>query len=222
MTAADVRRELESLGSAQTRKIYTRHGVNPPLYGVKWGDMRKVAKRLGTDHELAVALWAAGEHESRLVALMVADPAQATIADLERMAGEIDNYVEIDEFAAYISRTPFLDDLAAEWPDAPSEWVSACGWTLVARQALRPGVLNNSYFLERLGQIESAIAASPNRTRHTMNGALIAIGSRNATLRKRAEAAARRIGPVEVDHGETSCVTPEALGYIDRVWERRS
>jgi hypothetical protein len=92
----------------------------------------------------------------------------------------------------------------------------------VAQQALRENNLTNDYFIERLKEIEARLESSPNRTRHTMNGALIAIGSRNSTLRKRATAAARRVGSVDVDHGETSCVTPEAIGYIDKVWARRS
>ena len=222
MTAKQVRDQLERLGSAQTREIYTRHGVNPPLYGVKWGDMRKLAKSLGTDHELAMQLWESGEHESRLVALMIADPDEATKRDLERMARGIDNYVEIDEFAAYVAQTPFLDQLADKWTGAKGEWISACGWTLVAQQALGENDLTNAYFVERLKQVETRIDSSPNRTRHTMNGAVIAIGARNSGLRKRATSAARRIGSVEVDHGETSCATPEAIGYIDRMWARRS
>ncbi|MGI9624207.1 MAG: DNA alkylation repair protein [Acidimicrobiales bacterium] len=222
MTAVDVRNTLDGMGSEQTRKTYLRHGVNPPLFGVKWGDMRKLAKSLGTDDELATELWESGEHESRLIALMIADPDQASKRDLQRMAGQIDNYVEIDEFAAFVAKTPHLDALADKWTAAKGEWISACGWTLVAQQALRDNDLTNPYFLERLSEIEAGIDSSPNRTRHTMNGTLIAIGSRNVTLRRRSEAVARRIGAVEVDHGETACVTPDAIPYIDRIWARRS
>ena len=55
-----------------------------------------------------------------------------------------------------------------------------------------------------------------------MNGALIAIGVRNAALRAAAEATAGRIGIVKVDHGETGCVTPVAVPYIARTWERKA
>jgi hypothetical protein len=53
-----------------------------------------------------------------------------------------------------------------------------------------------------------------------MNGALIAIGMRNADLEKRAIAVARAIGPVDVDHGETGCATPDAASYIVKSRER--
>ena len=51
-----------------------------------------------------------------------------------------------------------------------------------------------------------------------MNLAVIAIGCRSPGLRKAALAAAKRIGKVEVDHGDTACKTPDAAEYIQRSW----
>ena len=51
-----------------------------------------------------------------------------------------------------------------------------------------------------------------------MNQAVIAIGCRSAALRKSATAAAKRIGKVEIDHGNTACKTPDAAEYIDKAW----
>jgi hypothetical protein len=44
---------------------------------------------------------------------------------------------------------------------------------------------------------------------------------RNPKLQKKALAAAERIGNVEVDHGETSCKTPDAAAYIRKGAERK-
>jgi hypothetical protein len=49
-----------------------------------------------------------------------------------------------------------------------------------------------------------------------MNQAVIGIGVRNDALRRLAVAAAKRIGKVEVDHGETGCKTPDAAAYIEK------
>lgn len=51
-----------------------------------------------------------------------------------------------------------------------------------------------------------------------MNGALIAIGCRNEVIRAAALAAAERIGPVDVDHGDTACDTPDARASIEKAW----
>ncbi|MFE6587353.1 DNA alkylation repair protein, partial [Bacillus mobilis] len=52
------------------------------------------------------------------------------------------------------------------------------------------------------------------------NRALIAIGVRNESLERQAIETARVIGKVEVDHGETSCKTPDAEAYIKKTKER--
>ena len=65
-----------------------------------------------------------------------------------------------------------------------------------------------------LGTIEAKIHKAKNRTRYSMNSALIGIGAYNAKLRKRALQVAKNIGTVEVDHGETGCKTPDAAAYI--------
>ena len=53
-----------------------------------------------------------------------------------------------------------------------------------------------------------------------MNSALIAIGIRNEDLERKAIEIAREIGKVHVDHGATSCKTPDAESYIKS--ERKS
>jgi hypothetical protein len=72
-----------------------------------------------------------------------------------------------------------------------------------------------------LATIEREIHRSPNRARHAMNGAVIAIGTFKPSLRKKALETARRIGKVEVDHGETSCKTPDASSSILKASTRK-
>ena len=72
-----------------------------------------------------------------------------------------------------------------------------------------------------LATIEKEIHRSANWARRAMNSALIAIGVYKPALRKKVIEAAKRIGKVEVDHGETSCRTPDAIGYIEKVLQRR-
>ena len=213
---------LEELGTAQNRKVYSRHGVGEPMFGVSFAHLRKLGKKLRHDHALARALWASGNHDARVLALSVADPAEADPDEIETWAGEVDNYVLIDEFAAFVAATPHFGACADDWTERDGEWVASAGWSLVAQQALRDDDLPDEYFDGRLRTIEARIGGAANRVRHCMNGALIAIGGRNEALRERATAAARRIGPVVVDHGETSCKTPEAVAYIDRIWARRN
>ena len=73
-------------------------------------------------------------------------------------------------------------------------------------------------FLARIAEIEKTIASAPNAEREAMNSALIQMGCRNVALKKAALATAKRIGRVEVDHGDTACETPDAAERIEKAW----
>ena len=58
--------ELRGLGSEKDRAGMARYGINvDDAYGVSIYALRGIAKRLGADHGLALALWATGNHEAR-------------------------------------------------------------------------------------------------------------------------------------------------------------
>jgi 3-methyladenine DNA glycosylase AlkD len=177
-------------------------------------------KKIKTNSSLAADLWSSGNHDARVLATMVAsnDVDNKTI---EAWSRDLDNYVIADAFSALVARSPRAQTKMAKWTKAKGEWVGQAGWTLVARIAINDNELPDAYFIAYLKKIEQTIHRSKNRVRYAMNNALIAIGSRSTRLEKAASAAARRIGKVEVDHGETGCKTPDAVAYIARARAHR-
>jgi 3-methyladenine DNA glycosylase AlkD len=222
MTLADTMAELERLGTEQNRKIYRRHGAGECQFGVSFANLRGLAKRINVDHELAGALWQTGNVDARSLATMIVDPARMSGADLDRWLEGLDYYLLASLVAGVAARTPHACAKADEWTARPGEFDGEAGWDLVALLAKDDDELSDAYFDDKLRSIEERIAKAPNRTRHAMNGALIAIGGRSEDLRKLALAAAERIGKVEVDHGETGCKTPAAAPYIEKIWARRA
>jgi hypothetical protein len=120
-----------------------------------------------------------------------------------------------------VSKSASAKAKAEQWSLATDEWTSSAGWGLMGMLALTDKTLPDGYFEPLLKTIERTIHGAPNRTRYAMNNVLISIGSRSANLEKLATAAAGRIGTVEVDHGETGCLTPDAAPYIQRVLARK-
>lgn len=209
-------KKLESLGTAQNRKVYRRHGIGEKQFGVSFGSMRKLAKEIKTDHDLARSLWKTGNHDARVLATMIADPAKITAGDVDAWARDLDNYVISDAFAGMVARSPHAHKRMEKWTRQKGEWVGRAGWQVLAHLALSDSSLSDRDLEAKLETIEKEIHSRKNYTRYSMNGALIAIGMRNARLEKRALAAARTIGKVEVDHGETGCKTPDAAEYIKK------
>ena len=213
---------LESAGTEPYRAIYRRHGARDPMYGVLISTLDKIAREAKRDQALADALWATGNYDARLLACKVADPATTTEAKLDAWLGEMDVYVLVDIFVTSVaSQVPGVRARADRWAAETRDWTSQAGWDLYAWLAINDQELDDGSFLDLLTRIERGIGRAGNRTRHSMNGALIAIGVRNAGLRAAAEAAAGRIGNVVVDHGKTGCVTPAAVPYIAKTWDRR-
>jgi len=222
MKATAVLRELEGLGSEPTRRTYRRHGVTGEQYGVLYAPLGKLAKRLKTDQELARGLWASGNHDARILATMIADPAAMTGSELDKWISDVDNYVLADALAGLASRTPVARKKMEKWTRSTHEWVGRIGWGMLARLAMADTTLTDEDFDRYLAEIERRIHGSKNRIRDAMNMAVIAIGLRNAAFEKKAVAAAMRIGTVEVDHGDTGCKTPDAVEYITKVKSRPS
>ena len=214
-------RELKRHGTAQNRKVYRRHGVDENMYGVSFGDLRGLAKQIKTDQALAVQLWATGNHEARVLATLIADPDRFDAKMLDAWAKDLSNYTITDEFVGLVAGTVYRQKKAEKWHKAQGEWIGRAGWHLIGQLALHDAALPDSYFEPYLDKIVTSIHSRKNRVREAMNNALIAIGIRNEHLQNKALEVAEAIGPVEVDHGETNCRTPDAATYILKTIARK-
>lgn len=213
---------LAAAGTERNRAVAARHGAGSDQFGVSFKELRALARRIGPNQSLAYSLWATGNTDARLLACMVAEPDRMDEDELDAWLGEIKYYVLVDEFVASVaSRKSGVRPRMERWMFAARDWVAQAGWDLAAVLALRDPDLTDRFFLDLLTKIEREIGQAGNRTRHAMNGALIAIGLRNEELQSAAVAAAARIGPVVVDHGETGCVTPSAIPYIEKATAHR-
>lgn len=219
MSLAEAMSELEKAGSAQTRKTYARHGAPEPMFGVSFATLKTLRKRIGVDHELALALWNSGNYDARNLAVKIADPAQMSTADLDRWMRDD---ASAQMFCSYIAMLAAEGSQpaakAAKWLDAKDEAVRVTGWRLLGQLAQHDETTADVWFLDHLARIERTIHTAPNSERAAMNQVVILIGCRNAALRKAATAAAKKIGAVDVDHGDTACKTPDAASYIEKTW----
>ena len=214
--------QLEAVGTAQNRKIYARHGAAEPMFGVSYANLGKIAKPIKTNHALAVELWDSGNHDARVLALRVADPAAVGESLAGRWLRDVDNYILAEGLGGLCAQSPHARELSDAWRDRSGEWEASTGWFIVTCTAEDPGVWSIEELRGLLGQIEVEIGQRPNRVRHEMNGALITMALRDGNLRRSVIAAAARIGQVKVDHGQTGCKTPEVAPYVERTLAHRA
>ena len=219
LTLAAAMADLKKAGSEQTRKTYTRHGAEEPMFGVSFATLKAMTKKIDVDHELALALWDTKNFDARNLAVKIVDPARMTPALLDRWVNEAPASRMCGNYAAMLaSEGPHGAKKVVEWLGSKDPKVRGNGWTLLGQLAQRDETLPDAFFEKRLSEIEKKIHAAPNWERETMNMAVICVGLRNKGLRKAAVAAAKKIGKVEIDYGDTACKTPDAAEYIEKAW----
>jgi 3-methyladenine DNA glycosylase AlkD len=220
MTLQQAMTALEKAGSAQTRKTYARHGAPEPMFGVSFATLKTLLKQIKVDQDLASALWGTGNFDARNLAVKIADPANIASKELDRWAATPAGRMCGAYVGHLTAESPHARVKVNKWLTAKDEPTRFAAWSTILAMAMLDEQTPDAWFADHLAQIEKIIRAAPNAHRSIMNQALVAIGGRNASLRKSATAAAKRIGAVEIDHGDTDCKTPDAAAYIEKSWER--
>ncbi|MCC6521514.1 MAG: DNA alkylation repair protein [Polyangiaceae bacterium] len=187
--------ELCGMGSERDRAGMARYGIRVDnAFGVSVYELRKLAKRLGTDHDLALALWATGNHEARLLACFVDDPAAGTAEQTETWAADFDSWDLCDQATTSLfDQTPHAWPKAAEWAAREAEWTKRAGFALMAGLAVHDKTAGDRAFLKLLPLIERGASDDRNFVKKAVNWALRNIGKRNRALHAAAVASARRI-----------------------------
>ena len=221
MTYEEVMQSLEKAGTAQNRKVYAKHGAHEPMFGVSWAHMRILTKRIRKDHPLALELWKSGNYDARLLATMVANPDKLTSETLDRWARDLDCYPLASAFSKMVMQSRLAEEKMKDWKSSHYEFVGQAGWDLQAYHAEAESS-SDSEARKVLSEIEQKIHAAANRVKHSMMMALIKVGARGGKMKTEALAAHKRIGKVEIDHGETGCKTPDPKAYIEKMLARRS
>ena len=223
MTVKEIMTQLEAMGSDSIKKIFLKHGVKEPFFGVKIEYLKTIQKKVKTDYKLANELYATKNADAMYLAGLIADDEKMTKKDLQAWAkaavsSNISGYTV--PWVAAGSKYGF--ELAMEWIDAKEEHIAAAGWsTLSNLVALKPDAeLDLKELKDLLTRVEKDIHTEKNRVRSTMNGFIIAVGSYVIALNKDAIAAAKKVGAVMVDMNGTACKVPDAVTYIKKVADK--
>jgi len=199
--------ELAGKASDESRAGMARYGINVThAFGVSVHELRRMAKALGTDHDLALALWDTGSHEARTLASMVDDPAAVSAAQMEEWAAAFDSWDVCDQVTSNLfDKTPFAYDKVREWSAAEDEWVKRAAFATAAALAVQDKKAPDERFLAILDLIRREAGDGRNFVKKAVNWALRNIGKRNAALHAAA-----------IDTAEAILASAEALAAVDR------
>ena len=220
MTVNEILTHLEALGNEKVRAHNHKYGAGNNQFGVKMGDIRALAKKIKTNHPLALALWDTGNVEARFLATLIVVPKELSVADLNRMVSS-EKFVHVaDWLSAYVIKNhPDNESLRVAWMDTDEVMCARAGWSLTStRVARNPAGLDLPALLDR---IESEMAGAAPEVQWAMNSTLAQIGIHFPEYRDRALAIGERLGIYRDYPVSKGCTSPFAPIWINEMVRRQ-
>ncbi len=220
MTLNETLKQLKALGDEKVQKHNTKYGAGDKQFGVKHGDIRALAKKIKTDHKLAMSLWATGNADAQLLATLVIEPKTLSAKEVDRLVRSVAfSHVADWLIANVVKQHPDKESLRQQWMAADDRWAARAGWSLTAERVVRsPEGLDHPPLLDR---IESDMGNADPVVQWTMNSTLAEIGIHFPKHRKRAIAIGEKLGIYRDYPVSKGCTSPFAPIWINAIVSRR-
>ena len=199
MDADAVLARLRAMANPKNVEGMARFGINPKdTLGISVWDLRKLAKEIGRDHRLALAVWDSGIHEARLLAAFVDEPEKVTAAQMDAWARDFDSWDVCDQACTDLfDQTRFAPAKAVAWSRRPEEFVKRGGFALMAGIAWHDKDAKDAAFAPFLEAIRREATDDRNYVKKAVSWALRNIGKRNLALNRKAVATASAIQKID-------------------------
>ena len=195
MQIEDIIISLNAMSNSHNREGMARFGIQTDrALGISVNDLRKLAREIGRDHDMAQQLWETGIHEARIMASIIDDPKAVTEAQMERWVADFDSWDLCDQCCGNLfDKTPFAPREIVEWSTRPGEFQKRAAFSLLAYLTTHNKQASDADFLSYLDIIKREAMDERNYVKKAVNWALRQIGKRNATLNHAAIGAANEI-----------------------------
>ena len=220
MTVKEVLAQLKSLGDDARRKHNIKAGAPDDQFGVNLGDIRTIAKKIKTDHELALKLWETGNMEAQLVATLIIKPKSLSAKEVDRLTRSTTCAQVAEWLNSYVvAQHPEKERLREKWMKDKDRWAARAGWHLTASCVNKDaGGLDLPALLDR---IEKEMPKAKPEVQWTMNNTLLAIGVKHAAHRKRAIAIGEKIGLYKDWPVSKGCIPPYVPVAVEAMVKRQ-
>ncbi len=206
-----IMKTLKSYRDPWSIKGMSRYGINPKNnYGISVSKLRKMAKDLPIDHQLAQKLWDSGIRDARMLAILIDDPKLVTEKQMDKWANDFNSWDVCDLCCGHLfDKTKFAYDKAVEWSGLEKEYVKRAGFSLMAWLAVHDKKAGDEQFINFLPIIEKEAIDERKIVRKAVNWALRQIGKRNIHLNEKALESAEKI--LEIDQKSSTWIANDAI-----------
>ena len=197
MKLEEIVEELKSQSKPDDIEGMTRFGINPEkTYGIRIPVLRKMAKNIKKNHNLAQQLWDLGFRETMILGAMIADPSLVTETQMDQwVSSPYFSYWEVVDQACMnlFYLTDYAYTKAVEWTMREKEFVKRAAFSLMAVLAWKDKEAKDEEFVKFFPFIEKESLDERNDVKKAVNWALRQIGKRNLPLNKKAIKLAKKM-----------------------------
>jgi 3-methyladenine DNA glycosylase AlkD len=186
--------ELRRLGSAENRAGMGRYGINvQKAFGVSNSALKPLARKYGKDHELALALWASGWREARILAAYIDEKRKVTKEQALTWAGDFESWEIVDHAVKLFVEAGLFYDLFPGFAAEENEFKKRAAFSMLATAAVHLKKEPDETFLALLPFIKAAASDERNFVKKAVNWALRQVGKRSTVLHGPALALAQEL-----------------------------
>jgi len=189
MDIKEVLEKLESLANPSKENIdgMARFGIRPKtkLLCIPMPKLRKLAEKIGKDHDLALKLWDLEIHEARILAGLIEDPEAVDEFQMDTWVDGFDSWDICDQLCMNLFwQTKYALLKIQKWAKSEKEFVRRTAFSLIAVLAVKNKEMKDEDFIRFFPLIKKYSADERNFVMKSVNWALRQIGKRNKNLRK--------------------------------------
>lgn len=181
--------------------------------GISMPDIRKLAKGIKKDHDLALKLWDTKIPDAMILAAIIDDPVRMTREQLESWVIDIEAWDVCDQLCMSLDKSPLAYSLIREWSERPEEFVKRAAFALIACLAWHDKTASDGTFIELLDVVKTGATDERNFVKKAVNWALRNIGKRDKRLNKEALKAAYAIR--ELDSKSARWIAADAIRELE-------
>ncbi|MDO8264863.1 MAG: DNA alkylation repair protein [Candidatus Parcubacteria bacterium] len=221
MISKEIIIHLKKHSNLKDREGMARFGINPEYaLGVRIPVLRKLAKKIGKDHKLALILWKTEIHEARILATMIDEIRKVTGKQMEQWVRGFNSWDLCDQCCMNLfDKSSIAWEKAIKWTGRDEEFIRRAGFALMASLACHDKEAKDKEFMKFFPAIKKYSTDERNFVRKAVNWALRGIGKRNLNLNKEA---IRFAGEIQkIDSKSARWIANDAIKELTNVKIRR-
>jgi len=214
-TAKQIISQLKEKANTKSVEGMAKFGMTSTnRLGISVPDMRKLAKQIGKNHDVAMELWDSQISEAQIVAALIAEPEKLTEKQMEHWVKDINSWDVCDQVCMNLfDKSPLAWKKIYDWSEREEEFVKRTAFSLIACIAWHDKTLADEKLIELFPLIKRESTDERNFVKKAVNWALRHIGKKNQNLNKAAIKLAKEIK--QIDSKSARWIATDAIRELE-------